>query len=362
MQHLSEMRVDLSAIRHNLRQIRQLIPPTTGIMAVIKADAYGHGVAPVAKTLENEGVNCFCIAHVDKAKPLREAGVKSRIIVLQPDFQIGFDAYRQHNLECCVHSLDDIELWRDGPVTAAHLFVDTGMGREGVSPETARLAAEKLHGHPVLRWVGLATHFATADSAGDAYERRQLTLFREAVAEIPMEWRAGVQLHAACSGAIINLPESHFDMVRPGILLYGLYPGEGREKVDQRPAMSVWARVTLVKQVPAGTNVGYGCEYTTPAPTWLAMLSLGYGDGVWRRKRPDARVWIGGKPYPIVGRVSMDQIMVDLQGDEVALGAEALIYGVDPETGLIRDAETLGTISYERCCHLGLRLPRVYTE
>jgi len=360
MKYLTEMRIDRDALRHNLGEVRKLISPRTEVMAMIKADAYGHGAVETARVLEGAGVACLCLAHTWKAGDLRQAGVRGRIVALQPDFLFDFEPYARHRLECCVNSLEDVQRWRSGPKAACHLFVDTGMGREGALPEEARACIEQLQDHPALKLVGLGTHFACADESDLGHARRQLRDFNAFLAGLPPAWLRGVQIHTACSGAVINLPESHCDMVRPGIMLYGLYPGAGRERLDQRPAMSIWGAVALVKRLPAGACVGYGCDHRMPAAGNLAMISLGYGDGFSFRKRGGASVWLGGRPYPVVGRVSMDQIMVNLDQDEVSVGDEAMIYGSEPETGLVHDAGLLGTISYERACQLGMRLPRVY--
>lgn len=330
-------------------------------MAVVKADAYGHGAVEVCRTLSAEGVTFFCVAHAHEAEPLRAAGIDAPILVFQPDFLWDREIYQRLSLDVCLSSPEEIAAFDGmvGPPLRAHLFVDTGMGREGVLADEVPLCRERLEAQSALEWFGLMTHFAGADLQDLSSARKQLAVFEAVMAEIPPQQRDGLLVHAACSGAVINLPGSRFDMVRPGILLYGQYGGSG--VVDQKPVMRVWASLQLIKQVPEDYAIGYGGTYRTSTATTIGYLGLGYADGFLRQKTESSRIWIDGKPYPVVGRVSMDQIAVDLGPHcKFRVGTEVEIFREFGEGSIIDDARLRGTISYERCVQLAMRLPKVY--
>ena len=360
MAYPCELRVDLSALKHNYDLVKRRLSGATGVMAMLKGDAYGHGAVELAKFYAAQGVSCIGVAHVKGARSLRAAGVMTRILVLQPDYHFDQESYAELNLECCLNGIEDLDCWQNGRRVRAHLFVDSGMGREGALPEEAKLCMQRLQTHPVLEWRGLATHFATADMEDLSFAFHQLDVFKNVVADVPAQIRQKLDIHAANSGAILNLPESHFNLVRPGILLYGQYNGKGRP--DQKAAMSVVGRLSLVKRVQRGQFVGYGLQYRAERDTRLGIVAMGYADGFLRQKLDDARVWIHDKPYPVVGCVSMDSVVIDLgPHDEIRLGDLVVFFdGLNPERSILRDAECHGTIAYERCCQLGLRLPKVY--
>ena len=357
MQHLAELRIDLGALTHNLNLIRSLIATDTHILAMVKADAYGHGAVTIASHLETLGVHIFGVAKLAEAIQLRQAGIKARLVVLQPEFQLNAAAYQRWQLECCINGLADLAHFQSGARVPCHLFVDTGMGREGALPEEALACVDRLQNHPVLHWVGLATHFATADEADLAFAHHQLQVFESLLENIPQSARQGVQIHAANSGAILNLPQSHFHLVRPGILLYGQY--SGATPVSQKPVMSVFSRVNMVKTLPKGHSIGYGSGYFTKSRQKVAVLGLGYGDGFSWYGAGDAKVLIGGRFFPVVGRASMDQIAVAVD-ETVGVGDEAQLYHSQSGIDIVGDARRLGTIAYERLCQLGMRLPKVY--
>ena len=363
MRYLAESRIDLGAMRYNLSQIRRHIGPKVDIMAVVKADAYGHGASVVAPFLERQGVSVFGVGHVFEAKALRKAGVTGRIVVLQPDYHLDRESYARFDLECVINGEADLRPWQDGPPVPAHLFVDTGMGREGVMPAAFLHCLEAIEDHKSLHLRGIATHFASADAPCLASAKEQLHQFEELLRMVPTSVLDQVQIHAANTGATLNLPGSHFQMVRPGIWLYGQYPGAG--KCPQRPVMSIHGRLMTVKTVPGGTQVGYGGTYSTPEPTRIGLVSVGYADGYPRAKSGHSQVWIRGTAYPVIGLVSMDMISVDLGlKGPIEEGDEVLILGGEPgePSSLFQDAELLGSITFERCCQLGMRLPRVFID
>lgn len=365
MQNLCEARVDLSSLRYNYSQIQGRVGPSVRIMGIVKADAYGHGAIAVAHYLSDLGVRDFGVAHSSEGQKLREAGIQGRILVLQPNFHMDHESYQRFQLDCAISGLRDIEGWQVavGTKVPAHLFVDTGMGREGVMLEQLEVCIHRIEEHPILDLTGVATHFATADEADLSYARKQVALFNEALERIPEPIRNRLIVHACNSGAAINLAEAHFDMVRPGIWLYGQYTGSG--KFNQKPALSVYGRLGSVKTVPAGSKVGYANNYETKKRTRLGLVSMGYADGLHRSKGGRAQVRIRGQLFEIVGNISMDAVVIDIGLDsDVQEGDEVMIFGGDhhDELSIVNCAKQLKTITYERCCQLGMRLPHVYVD
>ena len=359
MQYLSELRIDLEAIRFNLARIREKVGKGVEIMAVVKANAYSHGAETIAAHLEQWGICSFIVAHVFEAIKLRESGITSRILVWQPGYIVDPESYVHYNLETTINSLESLNYWRPDHEVRCHLVVDTGMGREGIMPHLLDTALQRIEAHPGLDLVGFASHLATADEEDPTFTQTQLARFKKLVARIPVRQREQIQIHCANSGAVINHPESHYDMVRPGIALYGQYNGSGA--FHQKPAMSVYGRLTLVKDVPADYPVGYGCTWRTPAPTRLGVISIGYADGYLWRKSGAATVWKDGRAYDVVGRISMDSIVINLKDDQMTHPGDAfLLMGGSHGAGFIHDARETGTLPYERCCQMAARLPFVY--
>ncbi|HEY3315482.1 MAG TPA: alanine racemase [Bacillota bacterium] len=362
--------VDLGAIDHNLRQVARRKSPQAGLMAVVKANAYGHGAVPVAETALAAGANWLGVAILGEAIELRRAGVAAPILILgyTPPDEVG--SVLANDVSQAVFSMETAralsrEAARLGRRARVHLKVDTGMSRLGVAPGQDGLAfAKDLAGLPGLDLEGIFTHFAAADDPDQGYTRWQLerfTAFIEDLRALGIEFRIR---HAANSAAIINLPEAHLDLVRLGISLYGYHPSPGGEGgVALRPAMTVKARIGYLKEVPAGTCVSYGRTFVTGRPTVLATLPLGYADGYPRLLSSRGAVIIHGRMAPVVGRVCMDQIMVDVTDiPRVALGDEVIVLGRQGEVGMTADdlAALTGTISYEILCGVSPRVPRVY--
>ena len=364
--------VDLKAIAYNVRQIRQIVPPQTEIMAVVKADAYGHGAVATARTALTNGAGRLAVARVSEGEKLREAGIGAPILLLGCTPPGQFADVLRLSLTQTVYSKEMAALLNDragqkGVRAAVHVKVDTGMGRLGFPAESAAAVQEVLEiaRLPHLAVEGVFTHFATADSRDKSYAHEQLErflVFLDALrrAGLTVPWR-----HCANSAAIIDLPAAHLDLVRPGIALYGLYPsGEvERSRLRLKPAMALKARVAQVKRVPAGFKISYGATYETPAPTVITTLPVGYADGYSRLLSSRGEVLIHGQRAPVVGRVCMDQCMVDAGHiPDVAPGDEAVLFGRQGEAFLPVEevAKAVGTINYEVVCQINSRVPRVY--
>lgn len=361
--------VDLGAIADNVRHLRRLLGPQTSLLAVVKAHAYGHGAAPVAKTALAAGASMLGVTCLDEAMELREAGVTADILMLgyAPAWQAStivandvivtaYDPELLAPLSAAARSL--------GRPARVHLKVDTGMGRFGPLLSNVEDLACRALAMPGLAVEGVFTHFATADAADEAFAQEQVRRFHAALrllaaAGCRPRWR-----HAANSAATLRLPESHFDLVRPGAALYGLDPSAATPCPPEfRPALSFQCLVAQVKAVPAGTPVSYGGTWRAERPTRLAVLQAGYADGVRRSPRPWGDVLIRGRRVPLVGAICMDLCMADVTDvPGVAEGDVAVLLGSQGQEAItVADvACRLGTIGYEVLCGLASRVPRVY--
>jgi alanine racemase len=361
--------VDLGALAHNLREVRRLVGQTS-IMAVVKANAYGHGIVPVARAaIAGEG-DWLGVARGAEALELRREGVTAPLLVLGYIHPDECPALLAAGVRVTVHDLDLARVLaglaqREKKTLRAHIKVDTGMGRLGLPCDAAgaeaALAVARL---PRVEVEGLFTHFACADEPDSKATFWQLDRFLDFAGKLE---KAGLKVrykHAANSAALLRFPETHLDMVRPGIILYGLYPAANTGRVvDLKPAMSWKARVTQVKRVGAGFPVSYGWTYKTRGPAVLATIAAGYGDGYSRLLSTSGEVLLGGERVPVVGRVCMDQIIVDAtRVAGVAPGDEAVLFGRQGEAFLAVEeiAAKIGTINYEVVCAVGARVPRVY--
>lgn len=372
--------IDLGAIAHNVRELRRVTRPEALLMAVVKGDGYGHGAVAVARTALANGAAMLAVARLEEGVALRQAGFEAPILVFGRPFadQAG-DLIRHHLIQSVV-DLEDAELLSGeararGAAVAVHLKVDSGMGRLGLVPDprsagaspSAVARAAALAKLPGVRLEGVFTHFAAADSTDKTSARRQFevfTAFLEALKRAGIE--AGLR-HAANSAAVIDLPHTHLDAVRPGIALYGLYPSPEVDttRVDLRPALSLKARVLQVKPLPAGAPVSYGMTWKAPRDTVIATVPAGYADGISRRLSNRGRMLVRGRSAPIAGRVCMDLTMLDVGAIAgVAPGDEVVIIGRqgDQMIGADEMAGLLDTINYEVVFTNSLRVPKVYID
>ncbi len=366
--------IDPSAIEHNVAELRRIGAPSE-VWAVVKADGYGHGSITAARAALGAGATGLCVALVDEGVRLRRAGIDAPILVLtqQPPEQLPLLV--EHRLTPTAYTTDALDALSavTSPGTeplGVHLKVDTGMQRVGAAPD--QLPALVRHtAASSLRLAGVFTHLACADEPESPANGEQLACFERALDELDRTcpgWADdGVLLHAANSAGALAHPGSRRSVVRAGIAIYGIVPGPGVADLAtwMRPALSLKARISHVKQVDAGTHVSYGWRHRFGADTTVATIPIGYADGVPRRlgtlhDRPGADVLIHGRRCPIVGVVTMDQLVVDVGDLEVQVGDEVVLIGVQGEHRITADewAERLGTIAYEIVCGISARVPR----
>ncbi len=360
--------IDLAAIAYNIQQVKQRVHPAQ-VMAVVKANAYGHGAIPVAETALHAGATYLGVALVEEGIEIRHWGITAPILVLGGFFPDQIPAFLANDLEFTLYSEENLAALRQAAKALpqkprVHVKIDTGMGRVGVSTEQAEQFVTALARTKEIELVGLYTHFATADENDKGYANWQLQCFREVIDKLE---RQGIQIplkHAANSGAILDLPDSYFNMVRPGIMIYGYYPSPTTsESLLLRPAMTLKSRVLFVKEVAASTSISYGRKFITQQSTRIATVPLGYADGYNRLLFNRSKVAIAGQIHPVVGRVCMDQILVDVGLDSpVAVGDEVVLFGpgYGREVSVTRICELLETIPYEVCCWVSYRVPRVF--
>lgn len=361
--------IDLDAVRHNVAALKALTAPGTLFMAVVKADGYGHGAVPVAKAAVEAGADRLGVATVAEAVELRDAGITVPVHVLSEPPAESAEACLGHDIIPTVYTREFAgALGRaaaaHGTVARYHLKIDTGMNRIGVRAEDAAVFAGVLSEFPGLSLEGTFTHFATADVPGDWDASRQLERFRTTLDAMRSERVDPGIIHAANSPATILMDEAHLDMVRCGIAIYGLHPADSTKgSVDLRPAMSIHARATMVKRIGVGEGVSYGLTWHAGAPSTIATLPLGYADGLHRVLSNRIEVLCAGQRVGQVGRICMDQCMVELpRGMQAERGTEFVVIGSQLDEIVTMDemAELAGTINYEIACAFGARLERLY--
>jgi alanine racemase len=361
----AEAVVDLGAIAHNIRTIAR--QSTAAVMAVVKADAFGHGLVPVARATLDAGATWLGVTSATEALALRAAGVDARMLTWlhrpDEDFRPLIDA----GVDVSAASVEHLRGLAASASVAGrraqvHLKVDTGMSRNGaVSDEWPHVVAvaRELERAGVLRVRGIWTHLATADEPERADVAQQLSKFDDAMTTAGAAGLDPELRHVANSAGALAVPESHYDLVRVGIAAYGIEPVHGRT-YGLRPAMALRARAILVKHVPAGTGVSYGLDYTTTRATTLVLVPLGYADGVPRNAATTARVWMRGRRHPIAGRVSMDQFVIDVGDAPAEMGDEIILFGPgDRGEPTARDwADWADTNPHEILTRIGPRVPR----
>jgi alanine racemase len=362
--------IDLDAIAHNVRELRRITDPSAELIAVVKADGYGHGAEMVGKTALKNGADRLAVALVDEGLALREKGIDAPILVFGYIPPVLAETAIKNGLTLTVFSKDLVEALvlsskRLGSPANVHVKIDTGMNRVGIKPEEAIDFIKWLKTQEGIIVEGIYTHFASADERDKTYAKTQFGRFCRVLKELEEE---GIKIplpHCANSAAIIDLPETHLKGVRAGIAIYGLWPSPevDHSRLTLQPAMCFKTRVSRVKTVPSQVGVGYGRTYYTARESLLAALPVGYADGYTRGLSGRAEVLLKGKRIPVVGRICMDQCMVDATGlAEVEVGDEVVLFGRQGEQFLAVEelAEILGTISYELVCGVGKRVPRVY--
>jgi alanine racemase len=362
--------IDLGNIAHNVRLYCDLIGPSCQIMAVVKADGYGHGDVEVSRAALAAGAARLGVALVEEAEKLREAGIEAPIHLLFEPPASAASRVVELQLIASVHSMEYVEALSaacsaQGRSVAVHLKIDTGMHRVGVqAAEAASLAAE-ITRLPGLQLEGVYSHLAMGSEIESPFNLQQWETFNQVLEDMEKRGITIPLRHLAASGAAVSFPESRLDMIRLGIAMYGLPPGEDfAGKLDLRPALSLSTRISHVFRVGKGEGLSYGLTYRFAAPSWVAVLPIGYADGLSRALSNRWRVMIGGKLYSLVGTICMDVCMIALGEDRYDAGEEVTVIGGPglEEIGADRMAEILGTINYEVVCDIGKRVPRVYRD
>jgi len=367
----SEVRVDLGAIRQNVTRLRDAAP-SAGVMAVVKGDGYGHGMVPVARAALEAGAAWLGVATLDEALKLRQAGITAPVLawLLAPGLPVHEAVAVDVDLSASSRALlaEVVAASRvAGRPARVHLKIDTGLSRGGApSAEWPGLveAAAKAEADGRIEVVGVWSHLVYADAPGHETIDAQLAAFHDALGVAERFGLAPRYRHIANSAATLTRPDTHFDLVRPGIAVYGLTPVPGQD-FGLRPAMTARARVMLTKRVPAGQGVSYGHTYFTDRETTLAVVPLGYADGIPRAASNAAPILLGGKHRRIAGRVCMDQVVLDCGDDPVQDGDEAVLFGPGDGGEPTADewAAVLDTINYEIVTRFGSsRVPRVYVD
>jgi alanine racemase len=365
--------VDLDAIAHNMQKIREITNPNSQIMAVVKADAYGHGFMEVAKTLLENGADRLAVAVLQEGKQLRSRGVDVPILILGASNEESVEDLINFDITPSVFDYEFAKALsymaeKKEKVTKIHIKIDTGMSRIGfvATEDNDAIVDEivRISRLPYIEIEGIFSHFATSDEADGEYTFLQYNRFMDVVKKLEDK---GVKIpikHICNSAAIMMYPQMHLDMVRPGVILYGMYPSDevDKSRLDLISAMTLKARISHVKEVEAGRGVSYGKEYITDKVTKIATVPIGYADGYLRRIAKEGKMIVDGQKVPIIGRICMDQCMIDVTNvHNINKGDEAIIFGREGVT--VDDlARWLGTINYEVSCLIGKRIPRIYTK
>ena len=365
----SYVEVNLGALRANMAAVRQRVGAGITVIAVVKANGYGHGAVEVSRALLEAGADMLAVALPAEGVELREAGLTCPVLVMGSMLGREVPLALEHDLmltifsEPFAHEVASQARAR-GVRCTVHIKVDTGMGRLGILADQALKVVPRIVGLPGLDVVGLATHFASAGEPDRTYTYGQVETFRGILTALKAAGLSFRYVHAANSAAILDVPEAHFNTVRPGIILYGLPPSpEILNPVPLVPALALRSVVTYLKDVPPGSDLSYGRAYTTQRTSLIASVPVGYADGYPRALGNQAQVTVRGRSAPVVGRVCMDQFLVDVTDlPEVAVGDEVTLYSsqADHPNSVESVARLLGTIPYEVVVSITGRLPRVY--
>jgi len=362
--------IDLKAVAHNVREIREITSPTAQLMAVVKADGYGHGAYQIAKVALANGAKRLAVAILNEGLELRKQGIEVPILVLGYTPEEQAEIIVENDIIQTIFSLPLAQALSQAAgklnkKVKVHIKLDTGMGRVGLLPEEAVDFIKQAMALPNLEVEGMFTHFAVADETDKEYTQEQFAKFQGVLEKLEQEGITLPFYHVANSATIIDLPEMHLNMVRPGIILYGLYPSSDvlKEKIELQPALTLKTKIGYLKRVKEGTSISYGRRYIAPEERIIATLPIGYADGFTRLFFAKGEVLVKGQRAPLVGRVCMDQCMIDVTDiPEVRVGEEVVLIGKQGEGNIPVEelAEKIGTINYEIVCMIGKRVPRVY--
>jgi len=361
--------IDLTALRHNLQQIRSFCTAGQSVLAVVKADAYGHGAVEVSRTLEAETVEQFAVATLEEAIELRAAGIKKPILVFGGCYAGQEAEFVRQQLTAAVFGLADLQRLKsfgadNGRAFPVHLKCDTGMGRVGFLPTDIPQVIDAVSSGAGIEVLGLMSHLACADELDLPTTAQQLETFRRIIGQLSTAGINPPHIHISNSAGLAAWDVPEANLVRAGIMLYGGYPAKEFEtRLDLQPVMTFSTRIAQLRILDAGTGISYGHTYKTRRPSCLAALPVGYADGYNRLFSNSGEVLIGGQRAPVVGRVCMDWIMVDVTDiAAVAVGDRVVLLGSDGHQTVSAEdwGEKLGTINYELFCRIGSRVPRFF--
>jgi len=359
--------INLGAVSHNVAEIRKKIGNERGLMAMVKADGYGHGAVEVSQAAIGSGADSLGVAILGEGQQLREAGIEVPILVVglsPPEEAYKVVKFRLSQAVATVELLEalDSEAGKASTKVNVHVKVDTGMGRVGLNPDDAVSFVRKVKDFRNLNLEGIFSHFPSSDERDKTFSMGQLRLFNQVISNLQLAGIEVPQKHMANSAAVLDLPQSYYDMVRPGIMLYGFYPSsEVSRSIKLRSAMTLKTRVAQVKVVLPGTPISYGRTFITNKKTTVATLPVGYGDGYNRLLSNRGEVLIKGHRAPVIGTVCMDMCMVDASSvKDIQPGDEVILFGEDLPAEEI--ATKIGTIVHEVICSVNKRVPRLYIQ
>ncbi len=364
MSQRTRAEIDLSHLVHNYKAIAGAVAPAK-VIPVVKADAYGHGAVAAARSLSRAGAELFAVAQFAEAMTLRDSGIREPILVFGRLFPDEIKPAVRADFRLTVFGEEDIDWIEKAPLdrkAVVHVNVDTGMGRIGVLADRAPSLFQRLASSDRCIWEGVYSHFSTSDEADKTYALRQQLRFDALLSRLDEKGLRPPMVHMANSGGILDLPQSRYNAVRPGLILYGYYPSEEVSRsIPLRQVMAFRTQVAHLRHMPADVSISYGRRWSTPDATRIAVLPVGYADGVRRDLTNRGRVCINGTTYPMVGTVTMDHIMVHVGGDDIRAGDEALIWGGEGEDSIrvLEVASSIGTIPYELTCGVSRRVPRL---
>ena len=361
--------VDLNALRWNFRQIRSRVGPQVKVLSMVKANGYGHGALAISKALAAEGSDGFGVATLEEGVGLRQAGIRAPVIVLAGAYPDQVDEFFDYFLTPVIHALASLEeldatvLGRNKTLNV-HLKIDTGMGRIGFLAVEFDSWLPKIKKLRALKIEGVFSHFSHAESVEGSYTRQQLQTFQSIVERLRAEGISPSLVHLANSAATITLPQAYFDMVRPGLMLYGIYPSPAMaSQICLKPVLSWKTRILQLKKVPAGSSISYGQTFVTKRESLIATLPIGYADGYPRLLSNRGEVLINGRRAPVAGRVCMDLTMIDVTDiEKIQSGDEVVLLGRQGDAEISADdmATWANTISYEILTSIGARVPRIH--
>lgn len=363
--------INLDALENNVKEIRRVIKDDTKLMCVIKADGYGHGARKMAMELDKMGADWFAVATADEGVELRNSGVEKPILILGFTYPDQYDDLIKYNITPTVITYDNAKELSDyaakkNAVLDIHVKLDTGMSRIGIMIDDQTVdVLIKMSQLGNVRIQGIFTHFACADERDKSITYRQIEKYNRVIGELEGRGLHIPIKHASNSAGIMQFPEANMNMVRAGIILYGLYPSEDVDKsiLDLQPVMELKSHVAYMKEIDAGLGISYGLTYVTKRRSKIATITVGYGDGYPRQLSNRGRVLIKGQSAPIVGRICMDQFMVDITDlENIEEGDEVTLVGRDGSEFISVEevADMVGSFNYEFICVIGRRIPRVY--